>query len=290
MNLAGMQRDYAPSSVKKLACEGHPLLTLIHRDEGWAGLHMVVAVRERRPGPTGYCNFLVTRAGDYEFAPPDREAVREAIRTLGSRLSKNLFGAQTMRSFAGDISGSNFAGLPQWLPHHVDAEDNFYSLNRSVDRQNLAGHVMHIGNGDAKNWDAVCDMVELQTEPGNILILGPNRYESWLHEAKRVGRVEPAKGAQYKGLRCATLIRPRQPVLLVGDSDCPEREGYYLDPQAITLVSCGPAPMWLDYDGLAVVERDGKHEVRFGYYAQMIVNAPIQCVRLRFEEATWRSR
>lgn len=173
------------------------------------------------------------------------------------------------------------SGLSAWLPTTApSAGDSFWGVDRSVDVTRLAG-VRFDGSAESIE-EALIDASSLVAREGGQPDMCFTNFQSWAALEKSLGskvqyvdvKHEEADIA-FAGIR---IHAPYGPITVIPDRNCPALTAYLLQMDTWQLRSLGKAPHILTYgleglEGLRVGTADAL-EVRIGYYANLICNAP----------------
>lgn len=185
---------------------------------------------------------------------------------------------------AGASSTSSYlkiSGLAAWLPKVAPAPgDSFWNVDRSADPTRLAG-VRFDGSSESIE-EALIDASSLVAREGGQPDMCFMSFASYAALEKSLGakvqyvdvKHEEADIA-FAGIR---IHAPYGPITVIPDRSCPSQTAYLLQMDTFKLRSLGKAPHILTYgleglEGLRVGTADAL-EIRIGYYANMICNAP----------------
>lgn len=171
-------------------------------------------------------------------------------------------------------------GLAAWLPTTAPTGgDNFFGVDRSVDPTRLAG-VRYDGSSQSIE-EALIDASSLLAREGGMPSVAIMSFASYSALEKALG----AK-AQYVnmnitasiGFRGIAINGANSQIQVFADRNQVGRTCHLLDMGSWELMSLKPAPHIFDYDGdaspmLRVGTADAG-EVRVGYYANLVCNAP----------------
>lgn len=186
------------------------------------------------------------------------------------------FGALTATTSMLKISG-----LGAWLPVTTPASnDSFWGINRSVDPTRLAGVRF---NGQSESIEeALIDAASLVAREGGMPEMCFINFTSYAALEKALGskvqyvdvKHEEADIA-FAGIR---IHAPYGPITVIPDRNCPAQTAYLLQMDTLKLRSLGKAPHVLTYglegmEGIRVGNADAL-EIRIGFYANLICNAP----------------
>lgn len=183
----------------------------------------------------------------------------------------------------GTANGSRLkvSGLPCWLPTTAPTTgDSFWGVDRSVDVTRLAG-VRFDGSSESIE-EGLIDAAALVAREGGQPDMCFMNFASYAALEKSLGskvqyvdvKHEEADIA-FAGIR---IHAPYGPITVVPDRNCPATTAFLLQMDTWKLRSLNKAPHVLTYgleglDGLRVGTSDAL-EVRIGYYANLICNAP----------------
>jgi len=190
--------------------------------------------------------------------------------------------------------GSKLVGLDGWIPDVAPTPgENFLGLDRSVDREKLAGFLVD-QTGAADTMSAIIDGLNQMAgdgcnpdhafmgtaEWGKVLkaVEGKSQYQREKVEA----RVKVGEGAQTREvvISVGTIVVDTQsgPVRLVPDPDIKPGRVYPLRMDTWELRSLGEAPFLEKTDAgeLRVVENDDAREMRVKLYGNLLCEAPSQ--------------
>lgn len=173
------------------------------------------------------------------------------------------------------------AGLAAWLPVTAPtAGDSFWGIDRSVDVTRLAG-VRFDGSGESIE-EALIDGAALVAREGGQPDMCFMNFASYAALEKSLGakvqyvdvKHEEADIA-FSGIR---IHAPYGPITVIPDRNCTAQTAYLLSMENWKLRSLGRVPHILTYgleglEGLRVGSADAL-EIRIGYYANLICNAP----------------
>ena len=169
-------------------------------------------------------------------------------------------------------------GLSAWLPFTDPANnDNFFGVNRSVDRVRLAG-VAWDGSGQTIE-EAVIDASAILAREGGKPDVCLLPFASYSALEKSLGSKIQYTSFQTGeiGFRGILINGANSVIRVIPDRSAQAQVGYLLQMNTWKLESLGEAPMILRYgDGLQMlrVSNADAGEVRVGYYAQLRTNAP----------------
>ena len=179
---------------------------------------------------------------------------------------------------AGDF-GSKMEGLAGWLPMTAPTSgDSFFSLDRSVDTDKLAG--LRIKSVDISGLPIEEKLLYGATKvckaggtPDVIFVSYENYRDLEISMQGRVVYQSLSFGQAF--FSSIVIAGPKGNIKVVADSDCPADRAYCLTMKSWDLVSAGPAPHVLDRDGVFSREAtsDG-YEFRLAFYGNLACNAP----------------
>lgn len=173
------------------------------------------------------------------------------------------------------------AGLQAWLPAVAPSPgENFWGVDRSTDVTRLSG-VRFDGSSEAIE-EALIDGSSLVAREGGQPDMCFMNFASYAALEKSLGskvqyvdvKHEEADIA-FAGIR---IHSPYGPISVIPDRNCPAKTAFLLQMDTMKLRSLGKAPHILTYgleglEGLRVGNSDAL-EIRIGYYANLICNAP----------------
>ena len=173
------------------------------------------------------------------------------------------------------------AGLQAWLPATAPAGgDSFWGVDRSADPVRLAG-VRYDGSTQTIE-EALVDAAALVAREGGAPDMCFCTFATYAALEKSLGAkvqyvdVKHEEAAiAFAGIR---IHAPYGPITVVPDRSCPSQKAYLLSMDTWKLRSLGRVPHVLTYgmeglEALRVGAADAL-EIRIGYYANLICNAP----------------
>jgi len=178
-------------------------------------------------------------------------------------------------------SAQKVAGLAAWLPVTAPtAGDSFWGVDRSADVTRLAG-VRYNGQSETIE-EALIDAAALVAREGGQPDMCFMNFTSYAALEKALGakvmyvdvKHEEADIA-FAGIR---VHAPYGPITVIPDRSCPSQTAFLLSMENWKLRSLGRVPHILTYgleglEGLRVGNADAL-EIRIGYYANLVCNAP----------------
>jgi hypothetical protein len=207
-----------------------------------------------------------------------------SVNPLSGWSSSGYLSVQGDVAVGGSTSTSSFlkvSGLSAWLPEVAPAPgDSFWNVDRSADPTRLAG-VRYDGSSQSIE-EALIDASSLVAREGGQPDMCFMNFSSYAALEKSLGakvqyvdvKHEEADIA-FAGIR---IHAPYGPITVIPDRNCPANRAFLLQIDTWKLRSLGKAPHILTYgleglEGLRVGTADAL-EIRIGYYANMICNAP----------------
>lgn len=184
-------------------------------------------------------------------------------------------------AIAATTSFLKVSGLGAWLPVTAPGgSDSFWGVNRSADTVRLAGARF---DGSAETIEeALIDGAALVSREGGMPDMCFLNFDSYAALEKSLGakvqyvdvKHEEADIA-FSGIR---IHAPYGQITVIPDRNCPPKTAFLLQMDTWKLRSLGKAPHVLTYgleglEGLRVGNADAL-EIRIGYYANLICNAP----------------
>jgi hypothetical protein len=186
-------------------------------------------------------------------------------------------------------SNAKISGLQAWLTVSAPStSDNFYGVNRSVDRWRLAGGY-YDGSGYSIS-EALVQAANIAGREGEAPKMGITNFSTYAALTNELGgKVQYAKlsgegelaNIGFEGIK---LIGPRGTMTIIPDRNCPSFTTFLASPSKWELKSLGEAPMILRYDDgdtmLRVTTADAA-ELRVGYYANLLCRRPSANVQVK---------
>lgn len=181
----------------------------------------------------------------------------------------------------GNGLAQKIVGLQGWLPVNAPASnDSFWTINRSADPTRLAG-VRFNGSGESIE-EALIDGSSLVAREGGKPEMCITNFTSYAALEKSLGSKVQYVSVKHDEADIAfagiTVNAPYGPITVIPDRSCPSQIAYLLTMDTWKLRSLGKVPHILKYgleglEGIRVSNADAL-EVRIGYYANLICNAP----------------
>lgn len=176
----------------------------------------------------------------------------------------------------GDLN-KKLKGLDAWLTTPTDS-DLFFGVNRSSDATRLAG--VHYDGSAQSIEEAFTNASSLVSREGGAPGVVLTNFASLAALENSLGtkvRYVDLKGEAGINFQAIALRGANTTMNIIADRNCPPKTAYLLQMDTWELASLGEVPQILTYgDGnqmLRVTDQDAA-EVRVGYYAQLICNAP----------------
>jgi hypothetical protein len=183
------------------------------------------------------------------------------------------------------------AGLGSWLPQTAPTGgDSFWGVDRSVDVTRLAG--VRFDGGQESIEEALIDAASLVAREGGEPDMCFMNFTSYAALEKSLGAKVQYVDVEHEEARIAfagiRIHAPYGPITVIPDRNCPAKTAFLLQMDTWKLRSLGRAPHILTYgmeglEGLRVGDADAL-EVRIGYYANLICNAPGWNCRVELQE------
>ena len=181
----------------------------------------------------------------------------------------------------GSGSAQKIAGLQAWIPKTSPVPGAlFWGVDRSTDATRLGG-VRFDGSSESIE-EALIDGAALVAREGGQPDMCFMSFASYAALEKALGaKVQyvdvkhDEADIAFAGIR---IHAPYGPITVIPDRNCPSQTAYLLQMDTLKLRSLGKAPHVLTYgleglEGLRVGNADAL-EIRIGYYANLICNAP----------------
>jgi hypothetical protein len=187
------------------------------------------------------------------------------------------------------VQGDNnakIAGLAGWLPFTAPtAGDNWYGVDRSIDTVRLAGNRKDASNQSIEEGiQDFLTQIAINDGAPDYFITNPNSYvalQKALGSKAQIVELAAEMGKDYRavvGFKALEIQMSGMTVKVLQDRNCPAMFGYALQMDTWKLISLGDAPQILTYgaEGLEVlrVSNADAAELRVGYYANLVCNAP----------------
>lgn len=187
----------------------------------------------------------------------------------------------TFGALTATTSFSKISGLGAWLPTTAPgSSDSFWNVNRSLDVTRLGG-VRFDGRSESIE-EGLVDGSTLVAREGGAPDMCFMNFSSYANLEKSLGsKVQyvdvkhDEADIAFAGIR---IHAPYGPITIIPDKNCPAQTAYLLQMDTWKLRSLGKAPHVLTYgaeglEALRVGNADAL-EIRIGYYANLICNAP----------------
>lgn len=178
-------------------------------------------------------------------------------------------------------SFKKISGLSAWIPTTAPGNtDSFWGVNRSADVTRLGG-VRFDGSTESIE-EALIDGASLVNREGGMPDMCFMNFTSYAALEKSLGSkvqyVDVKHDEADIAFKAINVHSPHGPIAVVADRNCPAQTAYLLQMDTWKLRSLGKAPHVLTYgleglEGLRVGNADAL-EIRIGYYANLICNAP----------------
>ncbi len=178
-------------------------------------------------------------------------------------------------------SAQKVAGLGAWLPLTAPGNtDSFWGVNRSVDVTRLSG-VRYTGTS-LPIEEALVNAAALVAREGGQPDMCFMNFASYAALENALGAKVQYVDVKHEEADIAfagiKIHAPYGPITIIPDRNCPSQTAYILSMENWKLRSLGKAPHVLTYgleglEGLRVGTADAL-EIRIGYYANLICNAP----------------
>lgn len=172
-------------------------------------------------------------------------------------------------------------GLQGWLPTSAPSvSDSFWGINRSADPTRLAG--VRFNGASESIEEALIDGSSLVAREGGKPEMAVTNFTSYAALEKSLGSKVQYVSVKHDEADIAfagiTVNAPYGPITVIPDRSCPSQIAYLLTMDSWKLRSLGKVPHILRYgleglEGIRVSNSDAL-EVRIGYYANLICNAP----------------
>ena len=179
---------------------------------------------------------------------------------------------------SGDNNGK-IKGLAAWIPFaDPAANDNFFGVNRSLDRVRLAG-VAYDGSQQSIE-EALQDGLNLVSNLGDgstdYCFMNPNSLTALIKSLGSKVQIVDLQATPSIAFRAVEINGPRGSVKILADRNCPAATCYALQMDTWQFLSIGEAPALVEEDGLAMIRSAtaDTYELRFAMYGNLSCNAP----------------
>lgn len=181
------------------------------------------------------------------------------------------------------VSDVPFMGLQSWLPSSVATNDNFFGVNRSVDRVRLAGIYKDKSSGTIE--EALVETGRLvKRESGKapklVLMNDDKAAQLVLELGSKVERVERAAG-EFSFQTMKVNLNGGVAEILT-DRNCPVNEAFLINPDCWAIHHApGELIELVDEDGNILSRTSGDaYEIRAAAYHQLVCTAPVENARV----------
>lgn len=178
--------------------------------------------------------------------------------------------------------GSKLKGMQAWIPASVSGGESFFGVDRSVDKERLAGWYIDKTGSDPEDAivDAAQQLADFSNAKPDMAIVSFSTFNTISKNSQgKVQYIEVKPGADasiyFQGI---VINGPKGPIKVIGDADCPSNEIYVIQSDTWELVSFGSKdPIHMAHYGapetLLQSAGDGI-EGRFVYRCQLACKAP----------------
>ena len=181
-------------------------------------------------------------------------------------------------------------GFAAWCPETITANDNFWGMNRSRDRNRLGGVVHEAATGDRAYQDTFIDAAHVQRTIGGRfrqVVMNPRHFKEFVKEL--AGQVEYRKvdtsgvNKGVPGFRAIQVAYSMGDLMIHEDIHCPLGLAWGYVPSDWQLISLGKFIQTWNDDGRVVDRVPGKNQVTGAMhsYATMICKNPINIARIK---------
>lgn len=259
-------------TVGKISAEATGVITLVDKTDALnfhLGMKCGAATVDGTGGTeragTGYVIAVDRRQGKVTFAA-----------TLNGSAATPTAWAANDFIFRDGNRNATMKGLAAWLPSSVSGGESFFGLDRSQDRDRLAGVYEDLSSLSVE--DALVEgatAVHAQGGTTDYAFVGTGSYAALLRElGSKVHYIEHKVGEiAFEGVK---VHGGKKPFTVLADPDCPAKTAFLLQMDTWKLYSMGEVPMILDEDGVSMLRKSDAdaYEVRVGAYCQLACNAP----------------
>lgn len=229
----------------------------------------------------GYVIAVNRRSGTLTVSATEGGAAGTPSNWSGSFPNLGVQGDVAFGAISLQTSFKKITGLSGWLPASApSASESFWGVDRSVDSR-LYG-VLPSNTSSMTIEEALIEGAALVAREGGMPDMCFMNFASYAALEKSLGskvqyvdvKHEEADIA-FAGIR---IHAPYGPIMVVPDRNCPAQTAFLLQMDTWKLRSLGKAPHILTYgleglEGLRVGTADAM-EIRIGYYANLVCNAP----------------
>jgi hypothetical protein len=228
--------------------------------------------------------FAVNRSAGTLTVAASAGSTTAATPTNWSTSFSNLAVAGDINFTSGGLATASklkLSGLAAWIPSTAPTSgDNFWGVDRSADPTRLAG-VRFDGSSESIE-EALIDAASLVAREGGQPDMCFMSFASYAALEKSLGAKVQYVSVKHDEADIAfagiTVNAPYGPITCMPDRNCPALKAYLLQMDTLKLRSLGKAPHVLTYgleglEGLRVGTADAL-EIRIGYYANLVCNAP----------------
>lgn len=174
--------------------------------------------------------------------------------------------------------GLKVSGLDDWLPSTAPSSTSFFGVDRSVDTLKLGG--VRVDGSSLTMSEALTEgVVETSRYGGKIdhYFMNHTDVKNLINELGSKAEYDMVKAPKGNiGFDAFKIITPMGMVDVIGDHACPPGVAFGLTMNTWKLVSVGPVPRLLNFDGSRILRQvnSDSYEFRFGAYYQLGCNAP----------------
>jgi hypothetical protein len=180
----------------------------------------------------------------------------------------------------GDHNGANLvklAGLEAWIPSTAPGSTPFFGVDRSVHPTRLGGQRLNAVGAPIE--EALVEGAAIVAREGGKITHFFMNYDKYTELQNSLGskvQYVDLKVTAEIGFRGIQINGPRGPISCVPDQNCPPDKIFGLSLDTWKLYSLGPAPQFLEHDGLMLLRKGTQDAVesRIGFYGNLGCRAP----------------
>jgi hypothetical protein len=212
------------------------------------------------------------------------DSIDEDLGTLTSTTWGNItaFAASDFLYVEGDAAngGANvgLSGLAAWIPSTAPGSTAFFGVDRTPNVTRLAGIRMDLSSRPLLEGGVqLANRIARSRGSPDYWVMNFEQFGNVLHElGSRVVYVDIVGSNGRVGFTGCMITAGKQKLVILPDQNCPHNLSYQLQLDSWKLYSMGPAPDFLDEDGLKMsrLSDDTAYETRIGVYYQLGCTAP----------------
>lgn len=176
---------------------------------------------------------------------------------------------------AGD-GNAKMKGLKAWIPTAAPSATTFFGVDRTADTTRLAGLPLDVSAmSPSEGLLYAANQLGIQGASPSHMFCHFDQYTNIQHDLGAKVMYEELRVGEI-GFEAIRINGPTGPIKVIPDLNCPYGFAWMLQLDTWELMSLGAMPKFLDFDGLKMLRESTSdaYEVRVGYYAQLVCNAP----------------